>query len=221
MIEQELTQYLVEKYDPIGIILFGSRATEDHPSNTDWDLFVFTDKTENDVEDFAEYHGWNNEFLEVTPLSFDEVDQQFILETATHPVRDMKILYDNSDGTIAQIIERTRNAYEAGPSALTDRKRDLYRKILTKYIRKAQARSEQPEVVFFATSQFFISAVRYWFELQQMWPQPIHEAMPIIEENDPSFVQDLVQLHSANEDTDAKIETMKNIRERLFPQDTQ
>lgn len=217
MIEEELTQYLTEKYQPIGIILFGSRATEKYPENTDWDLFVFTDKTEGDVDDFGDFREWKDEYLEVSIVPPEEMtDDTFLLDTATHPVRDIKVLYDNSNGLVDRIIERTRKAYEAGPSPLIPRTRELYRKILTKYIRKAESRGDQPETIFFATSQFFIFAVRYWFEVQQLWPRPIYEAMPFIEDSGTEFAKHLRELIDGNISTGEKIDAMKYIREDLF-----
>lgn len=215
MIEKELTQYLVDKYRPAGIILFGSRAAEDFNSKSDWDLFIFTDVDEGDVADYAEYNGWNDEFLEVT-LFPTEVADDFILDTATHPVRDIKVLYDNSGGVIDRIVQRTMETYEKGPPPLTPRKRALYRKILTKYIRKCEARGDQPEVVFFAASQFFISAVRYWFEVREMWPHPIHEAMSIIQEKDAPFADELKKLYSKDSSPEKMIGAMKQIRWLLF-----
>ncbi len=43
--EEKLIAYLVERYNPIGIILHGSRAGGYATEHSDWDFFVFTKET--------------------------------------------------------------------------------------------------------------------------------------------------------------------------------
>lgn len=215
--EKALTEYLIEKYNASAIVLFGSRTEADVHEKTDWDLFVFTDKTEDDLEDFAELREWNGELLEVTPISTKEMEREdFILDTAMHPLKEWSILHDNTNGKLAEICKRTKQARDAGPKALTDRQKDLAIKILTKYIRKVESRGSQPEIVYFAASQFFIYAIRYWFQYRQQWPEPIHQALSTIKREDPEYEKLLRKLFEEKVSSDVVLlQTIKDIREKL------
>ncbi|HET8575449.1 MAG TPA: nucleotidyltransferase domain-containing protein [Candidatus Paceibacterota bacterium] len=79
--EEKITKYLVKKYDPSGIISIGSRVDGSARKWSDWDLFVFTDKTEDEVSDFAELREFEGEALEVSPYP-SSVSEDFILDTS-------------------------------------------------------------------------------------------------------------------------------------------
>ena len=207
--EQKIISHLVDKYDPSGIIVTGSRATDEYLSDSDWDLLVFTDVEESEVEDFADYRGYHGAALDVAPYPRD-VDSDFVIWEGTHPAEHMRILYEETDGEMQRIVDNTRQAYERGPEPLTGRQHDLYSKMLTRYIRKVRSRGDQQAVVFFAASQFFLLALRYWFEQNSMWPRAVHEAMSVIREKDPAFADELKVLY-----TESSVEVLRNAMERI------
>ncbi len=213
--EGKIIDYLVKKYEPTGIILFGSRVSENAPFKSDWDLFVFTNKKEDEVEDYADLKEFEGEAIEVSPESTN-VSDDFILQTASHPVEEARILYDKSDGLMEKIIKNTKEAYNKKPNLLNERKKDLYRKILNKFIRKAESRPENLGYVYFGVSQFYIYAIRYWFENRGEWPKSIHNAIPYIESVDIDFSKFLEILVDSNRENEAKIKAMKTIRDLLF-----
>ncbi len=214
--EEKIIQYLKEKYNPTGIILIGSRATKDSRGKSDWDLFVFSDKTEGEVNDYSELKEFEGEALDVSIFP-TKVDKDFILDTSMHPATDNRILYDVSGGLMQKIVANTKLAYEKGPTSLDERKKDLYRKILSKFIRKIEARMNQPASVLFGVGQFYHYCIRYWFETKKEWPQPLHKALPYIESHDRSFADLLEILHTTSNNTEQKLKAMYEIRDRLFP----
>ncbi|HET8575448.1 MAG TPA: hypothetical protein VFM02_04775 [Candidatus Paceibacterota bacterium] len=127
-----------------------------------------------------------------------------------------KILYDRSNGLMEKILENTRKAYEKGPEALTSREKDLYRKILNKFLRKAKSRPENPEYVLFGIAQFHWHALMYWSLVRGKWPLPIYRAGERVKEEDPHFYESLSVLTSPEKSDEEKIRTMEAIRNTLF-----
>ncbi len=213
--EQQLTNFLIQKYDPTGIILYGSRVTGNATPYSDWDIFVFTDKTADGLEDYYQHSEWNGEALEIN-IYPSKVADDFILDSAMHPVRDMKILFDRSGGLLEQIITRTQEAYAAGPKPLTFEQKQVYKKIITKFVRKIQSRPDDAGHVLFGVGQLYIYAVRYWFEMRSMWPLPIYEATRYITEHDKDYANLLDILTSRERTPEEKYEAGIQICTALF-----
>ena len=208
--EQQITSYLIEKYQPIGIILTGSRVSGNATSHSDWDLHIFTYKDEE-----GEFEGFRGESLEVTFLKLP-VDTSFILRTTTHPEQHLKILYDVSDGLLKRIVENTRHAYAQSPQPLSKKQLLLYQKILNKYILKMLSRPECTGCCFFALGLFYTFAIRYWFELRREWPLPPYEALPYITAKDQKFYKLLETIHTTSTPLDAKILAAQQVHAQLF-----
>lgn len=115
--KKRIKEYLTRKYDAQGLVLYGSRAERLHRELSDWDLYIFTDKPENDINDYCEFNEFEGESLEVSiyPLIKTE-DKNFILETSMHPIGVAEVLYDGTGGLIHQIVERSAHQFRQGPS---------------------------------------------------------------------------------------------------------
>lgn len=208
---ERITKYLIEKYNAQGLVLYGSRAERLHRELSDWDIYIFTDKSEGDIEDYCEFNEFEGESLEVSiyPLS-NTKERDFILETSMHPIGAAEVLYDSTDGLIHQIVERSAHQFQQGPKPDTERKRQLRLKIMRKFMRKVRARLDQDEVVFVATAQFFMYAIRSWFEVNGEWPLPPYKALSVIRNSDEYYARNLEKIFSYTEDS-MKIDAMEKI----------
>lgn len=213
--KQEILNYLVNKYEAKGIILYGSRALGLDAELSDWDIYVFTDKPESEINDYCEYREFNGQQLDVNTHTLDEVrNPEFYLKTAMHPVGQLEVLYDDLGGQIHQLAERSIAKFKLGPEKGTLRQHELRLKILRKFLTKAKARSEKPEIVFYSVLQFFNYAVRFWFEEHQQWPLPIHSAMAVIKSEDKIYAEQLELLYT-NTNTETKVAAMERIYEMM------
>ena len=214
--EQSIVYYLVNKYEPAGIILYGSRARMDivHPAS-DWDLFVFSDMESNSVDDYSELRDYKSYSLDVS-IYPTNVPENFILDTATHPVSDTRILFDTSNGKMSKIIEHTMLAYNKGPEALTTTDIAVRKRILNKYIRKVDAYPDIPGVTSFGSGFFLSYAVRYWFEVRNEWPLPINQAIAHIKSVDPEFITLLDELIGSYGNHKNVLIMMCQVRDALF-----
>lgn len=214
--EEKIIAYLKEKYEPTGILLYGSRVYEKTSPESDWDLFVFSDKEETEIDDFGQLREFEGEALEVSVYP-TKVDSGFILETAMHPVREVKILFDISNGLMQQIVQNTLLAYTKNPLPINQQKKELYRKILNKFIRKVASRPDNIPYSYFSFGQFYTYAIRYWFEQHCEWPLPIYEAGEYIKNKDEKFFGLLQVIHSPAQGTSEKLVAARMIRDTLFP----
>lgn len=207
--KEAIADYLKQKYSAVAVVLYGSRATESYTEYSDWDIFMISNTKEHEVDDFAEYREFEGEQLEVSVISLEEAkSDSFIFDTAMHPVEQIEVLLDQTDGLVDQIITRTEKAHAQRPQNDTMRMHELRLKILRKFLFKVKARPGQSEVVFFATAQFFNFATRYWFETHDLWPQPVHSALKTIEVVDVKFAESLRSLYEAGS-VDSKIAAME------------
>lgn len=210
-IKEEIVKYLISKYNAKGLVLYGSRAESFHTELSDWDIYIFTDKSEFEIEDYCEYRKFKRQTLEISTCStIDASNPLFCLRTSMHPIGVSEVLYDDLNGLVKKIVERSAREYERGPARCTKRRHQLMLKVLRKFLQKAQSRPNQKEVVFFAASQFFIYAIRYWFELNMKWPLPIYRALPVIGQNSLIYAEELMVLYSSKK-SEIKIESMKKI----------
>ncbi len=191
--------------------MYGSRVTGSASNFSDWDIYVFTDKPESEIDDYCEYREFNGQQLDVNTYALDEIkNPEFFLKTAMHPVGQLEVLYDDIDRQIHQLAERSIAKFELGPEKGTARQHELRLKILRKFMTKAKARPNQPEIVFYSVLQFFNYAVRYWFETHDKWPLPIHSALSVIKSEDKAYADQLELLYS-DASTEVKIAGMERI----------
>jgi len=213
--KEQIVTYLVTKYGAKGIVLYGSRADGLAKELSDWDLFVFTDKPESEIQDYCEYHEFNGQQLEVSTYAIDcAKDANFILKTSSHPIDKAVVLYDDLDGMVAETVARSTIYYSESRPPHNHRQHDLRLKILRKFLWKVKARPDQNEIVFFGTSQFFIYAVRYWFESRGRWPLPIHKALSVIKEEDQPFAQ-LLETLCFEGNTQSRVDAMHGLYSKI------
>lgn len=213
--KEKITQYLIEKYEAKGVILYGSRAMGKESVFSDWDIFIFSDKSEDQILEYGEINEYEGQQIDLS-IYPTAISDDFVLDTATHPVADAVVLFDSLDGKMTKIIQNSKLAYDKGPKIVTQKQKDLQRKILRKFLNKAESRPENVATIYFGVSQFYIFAVRYWFELQGKWPLPFYEALEQIKILDIEYFSNLEKLYLLEYSYEEKIEAMRRLYELVL-----
>jgi len=208
--QDRIINYLVDKYEAKGVVLYGSRALMTAVEKSDFDIYIFSDKPKSEIEGFGEVDLFQGVQIDLSVYPTN-VSEDFILKTSTHPIFGAVVLLDELDGKIKKIVQNSDQAYEKGPEPLTKIQKSVQRKILRKYINKACARPLDLATVYFGVSQFFYSVVETWFLVKNLWPQSLYQALPIIEKEDEKFFQALEKLYKLEYSNIEKLLAMKEL----------
>lgn len=199
---EKICDYLLKKYAPEAILLHGSRLRGDAADTSDYDIVMVTANPENIYP--HEYEGIT---LDLGAVS----SETLVIESGGKvPNWPLEVLYD-ATGVGKKICEQTKQAYENGPKVLSDQEwvnRAYYTKRL---IDKIQARGHDKAIRHYYLSDFYVRAIRYWFEKRNRWTISPYRALPVIQAEDMSFFAELQILW-----TDAHISALHKINKALF-----
>lgn len=208
---EEIINYLIIKYEAKAILLSGSRVGNYYSQNSDWDLIVFTNKKNNLKRDLEIFKG------EVLDIEFKglPVTDDLLLSSSSIPISDIKILFDNTNGEIEDLIKRTNNAFHVGTGVIS-KNRFLSRKnYLLKKLQKLEASKDDPLIFSYYLGQYYHFSLIAWFEHKQMWSKKISSALPFIKDHDSEFYRSL-ELMTGEGNLQTKIEAVKKIYSLLF-----
>jgi len=197
--DNELVEFLKEKYRPHVIVLAGSRANETYTPDSDWDLFLFCD--EKLSGGLAE---WNGRTLDITFHEWPK-PKGWIFTNPYSPVWPAQVLFDNTQGVFAAILQQTKEVYDKGslvayPQGCRERLQKLDR-----WVGKIEKYQDNPEVQFYYAGLAYEAFVRVWFERRNLWPLPPAQALPFIKENDIGFWKLLSSFVKTNRRESAEI----------------
>ncbi len=212
--EQEIIEYLKTKYSPRAIVLAGSRASGSNSNKSDWDIFVFSEEMQPDG-----FFEWQGELLDITVHIWPK-PADWVFTFPYGPVWPVKVLFDETGGEFAKILERTKTIYDQGPLVAypipcADRlvKLDRWKMKIEQY-------SGNQEVQFYYAGYIYEFLIRVWFEQQNLWPRPPAQALPYIAEKDSDYAKMLSDFTKTSGDdlarlTGIMVERLKNINLKL------
>lgn len=179
--EQQIVEFLKEKYHPHVIVLVGSRANGTHTADSDWDLFLFCD-----TKNIGGISKWNDQELDITFHEWPK-PEGWIFTNPYSPVWPVKVLFDDTDGFFDTILKQTEEVFNKGskvayPTGCEERLRKLDR-----WVGKLEKYRDNPEVQFYYAGIAYEAFVRVWFEQRNLWSLPPAQALPFIREKDPKF----------------------------------
>jgi hypothetical protein len=177
----QIVQFLRKKYHPKAIVLAGSRALNLHSENSDWDIFLFSEK-----EHRGGFFKWSESLLDLTFHVWPKA-KDYVLTIPYGPLHPVQVLLDETHGELKKILKRTEKIYRAGP--LKSYKEGCAARLqkLDRWKTKIQKHEDHPEVQFYYAGYVYEFFVRVWFEQQNMWPLPPAQAFPYIKKKDPRF----------------------------------
>ncbi|MEK9156855.1 MAG: nucleotidyltransferase domain-containing protein [Patescibacteria group bacterium] len=206
--EQKIIQHLCEKYHLLSIILHGSRARGMYKEQSDWDIYLLVNEKMNVSSELFEGQNLDVEAI-VIPLDDDQ-----ILSAFSGRLRAAKILFDDEKNTGKNLLARAEEIYQRG-FVLSEEKVADRRHFLLRRLERLRAYQDDPGVFFVHLGIFFNAALRYWFEVRQLWSEPVYASLPYILKHDPSFyvwLETLWDSRSAEE----KIVAAEHIFTKLF-----
>lgn len=179
--DQQLIEFLKEKYRPHVIVLAGSRANGTQTADSDWDLFLFCD-----IKGIGEILKWNDQELDITFHEWPK-SEGWIFTNPYSPVWPVKVLFDDTNGVFNTILKQTEAVYNKGskvayPTGCEERLQKLDR-----WVGKLEKYQDNPEVQFYYAGITYEAFVRVWFEQRNLWPLPPAQALPFIREKDSEF----------------------------------
>ncbi len=198
--ETDIINFLQKEYNAKAILLHGSRARGNPHKQSDWDLLVLTDE-------IIRRDGGaklNNEDLDIKVVKLPILDMDKFISGYPQTLQCIKVFLDSDDGIATRILELAKSKYEKGPGTTEERKnytRHHFDRMLTRLVDF----KDNPQVFTYHLSSFYIKSIRYWFEYQNRWSQPICEALKIIEKEDVAFMNGLYTISDQTSTAGEKI----------------
>ena len=209
--KEKIISYLKEKYNPLAIVLHGSRATNNAGEKSDWDIYIFVLEL-SDIDKFVgeDFEGQQLDASLIRIPLDSELRDEFI---RTSP--SIQIVFD-TDSVAKSLYEDLKIEHEKGlhfsEQMLLQKKTFLLRALN----RLEDNVSNEASFFLRLGRDFFPRAVNWWFEiLNNEYSVPLYKALPIIKEKDPSYYEHLAVLYKQGKNEE-KLESAKLIFNRLF-----
>jgi len=207
--EETLKQYLLTKYNPVALLIHGSRSNAYARERSDWDFAIIVDKetaTEREIIDGA------NIEVRALRLPFEEKhieDRWLALRSG-----NVKVLHDPENIT-EEIIAKVTKYYEEpivwSKSEVTGHKA-WYRSHIDGMIDYR----EEHEAFFRKLSELYTRSIMYWFHfLHTTWMPQVYLSLPRIAHEDPEYYELLKILAGAGTNQE-KIDAAEKIYRRIW-----
>lgn len=206
--ENKLTHYLKKKYNPLAIVLHGSRANGMAREHSDWDIAIITEKKMRPRREVV--YGANIELKEfILPLPEDTFLGFFFRTENT------KILFD-TDAIAQNLILKNDLLIKEGN--LFDQTDCVARcAFLLSSLDGIQDYASEPLILFDKKIDFYTRIVDSWFRFKKNEFEPSHYyAFPIIQKEDPAFYS-LIEQFVGETSSHTLIEICNKIIHSLFP----
>jgi len=182
--EDQIIKYLQKKYNAKAIILHGSRARGNPHKHSDWDLLVFTDK----IIKEAGGAKLGKEDLDIKVIQLPVTDVEKFISEWPQSCQTTKVLLD-TDEKLGSRIHKSAEKKFAKKQGISKQRAEYIRSHFDRMLTRLVDFENDPEVFFYHLASFYLKTVRYWFEYQSRWSQPIREALTIIEKEDQTFAK--------------------------------
>lgn len=214
-----IVDFLTRKYKAKVIILVGSRAVGDHKPNSDWDIYVFSDK-ECPKETPQEFYNslpkeLKNEHLDVYQNS---TDTKTYSDKLYRDLRNSEILLD-SNNFGEKLRKKALEIYKKGPEKWTKEYAQGRFYKAERYMKKFEdilIREHYPELFLRICSHYEENLIPWWFGIRNKFQLRPQQAFPYINEKDPKFYNKIEILTSDKTNYRDKINAIKEMHKLLF-----
>lgn len=209
--ENKIVEYLRSRYQPVGILLHGSRAVGKNREHSDWDIIMLFDKEiprkgyreEVESED-VEWKAFQ------TPIS-----EEKILDTFDVYLQFAKVLWEK-ELVASELIQKALMVYSKGPN-LPEETVKREKQFFEHKIFGMKDDKDTCYMFLRHLSVLFNRASNMWFEiLHNEFAKPFYIAIPIIKEKDANYYDHLMILCSNTSSNDEKIVAAEWISKKLF-----
>lgn len=210
--EKEIIDYLVKRFNPVAVILHGSRATEYAKPHSDWDIYVFVSDDISGREFVGERY--MEQSLDTSLIRFP-VDDEVIKDKLVAVSSTAKVVFD-TDGEGEAMLERARNIRSQGRN-LTQKEIENKKLFMMRCMDRLRDSVDNDAFFSYRLGRDFVRiAIHNWFVLlHNEYDVPIYMSLPRIQKDDSEYYRELSKLWS-RESNEVKLEAAEYIFKRLF-----
>ncbi len=212
-IEQKIVEYLKEKYNPLGIILHGSRARGDAGKNSDWDLLVLV------TDDFEQVsYGGEIDGQVIDPKIVKAPIMEAFFKKHNYLIPALaggKILFDVNENALST-INFAKKLDDKGMD-LSSLEIENRRQFMLRSLGRLTDSLENIELFNYRIGNDFASrAIDWWFMvLNNKWSESARIALETIKKDDPEYFS-WIEIILGNKDSQSKLVACENVYKKLF-----
>ena len=210
---KEIKEFLKERYSAKVIILVGSRAIGDYKKNSDWDVYMFSNKIVKETP---------NEFFNALPetLKDEDIDlykYDFKKDYPDKLLRDLRcseVILDSKN--FGKKLRKKALGIKAKKWTKEYAQGRIYK--AERYMKKFEDNLKDKkygELFLRISWHYSENVIDWWFEIRQEYALRPQEAFPYIKKKDPKFYRELKKVFSET-DYRSKINAFKRIHKLLF-----
>lgn len=207
--ESKLTTYLREKYQPVAIVLHGSRANGMAREHSDWDFVLFTEKDVNPITREIVF-GAN---IEIKQIILPMADDVFI--GAFFRIDNTKVLFDPR--CVASVILTKNDEIYSKGNQFTEIDKSKRYAFLMSALDGIVDYKDIPLVLFDKKIDFYTRVIDAWFRFMKSEFEISHYyAFPKIKNEDPEFYAMVMDFVSQTKSEDL-VNTGNKMIKHIFP----
>jgi predicted nucleotidyltransferase len=208
--EQKLTDHIIQKYNPVAVLIHGSRSNEYAREHSDWDFaIVVHENTEGEREIID---GANIE-VRVLKLPFEENNVGYDKWLALRK-GNVKVVYDPQN-ICESIIERV-TAYYNTPIKWSQAEIMGHKAWFRSHIDGMLDYQNEQEAFFRKLGELYLRSIQNWFRfLHNTYMPQVYLSLPRIEKEDPEYFA-LLKILAGNYSNQEKIEAAEEIYKRIW-----
>lgn len=214
MNQEKIVGFLRKKYNPVVVLLHGSRAVGKERPHSDWDIVMLFS---GDIPRKGYREEIEGQDVEWKAFVVPE-DKSSIYEIFDVYLQFAKVLWENGD-VGAKLLERAKEEYAKGPKPYTEDEKRREKQYFHHKIRGLVDDQDTQYLFFRHLCVLRTQSTRLWFELlNNKFSQPLYLAMPLIEKEDPDFYKNLVSFTAFDTSQAEKIKNAEVMFVRIFGQ---
>lgn len=207
--EQDITNHLRELFNPVAIIIHGSRAVGREREHSDWDFFLIYEANAEVPKNGRLI--WQDQNIEHShhTLPIEQIEDEFGTK-----MQFGRVVYEKeSEGTDLLAAAKAHYAKPAGWTEQDDYNHSLW---MRGRVDGMKDTVDQPLVFERYASDFYARITNYWYwSIHDTYPKPIYFALEEIAEKDPAYYV-LIEQFVHETDRTKRVEAAEEILQRCF-----
>lgn len=214
--EKNVVDFLKKEYNAKAIIFVGSRATGDFKKNSDWDIWVFTNKKNTRLSyKMKEKYGMEDYDLD---LYFASPKQKFTWKKFGIKFRFHKIVYDPY-GIAKEIVKKALKEYSKGPEKWTKQYALNRIEKVKRYENKFNDlinEKNYPELYKRLADHFLENTYVWWYGVRGEWVPRPQQMFDDLKKRDKKFYNYIKRFSSDNTTQKQRVKIIKNLHRYFF-----
>ncbi len=204
---------LKERFDPIGLVLHGSRVNGSAKQHSDWDIFVITKDSKDKVYTYVLGDQHIDAYGITLPIDIKELYPRFVSQFAQGTV-----IHD-TDNIVREAHAQIVQLFNEGPLPLTEDEINHRKNFWRRYIGRLEDYQDNDVIFVSKFATFYERMPRYFFEMRKEWEGPLYQSLPRIESADPVYYSYIQELAHPLQDTKRTIALAKKVFQHIFKEE--